>query len=204
MPLWRMRLADKHKPRPVHTAERESFHGRRARRLANLQLLHVRPPRQHPSPLAAGLRRRPSLSEPTRSRDRRGRLQRGRRCLVHAAAAQPLVLGLLRLHARPGAAGVVSERAEDIGHTCMCNIADTKGVTNHYRPVTAKCGPVFLCHNSAPLERRAVSYEEMETPVMLPPSSSTAVMPLISMTTEATPGSLPTAIPGPTSAPTSD
>jgi hypothetical protein len=41
MSLWRMRLADKHKTRPVQTAERKGLHGRRARRLANIQLLHV-------------------------------------------------------------------------------------------------------------------------------------------------------------------
>jgi hypothetical protein len=103
----------------------------------------------------------------------------------------------------PAPQGVVSERAEDLGHMCMCNVVDAKGVTNHYLPVTAKCGLVFLCHNSAPLKRRAVSYEQVETPIELPHSISTAVTPLIPIMTEATPGSLPIANSGPTNAPTS-
>jgi hypothetical protein len=99
----------------------------------------------------------------------------------------------------PPARGVVSELIEDIKHTCMCNIADAKSVTNPYHPLTAKCGPTFLCHNSAPLSRRAALFEPLATPILPPPSLSTAVTPLIPITTEATPGSLPTVLPGPTS-----
>ena len=100
----------------------------------------------------------------------------------------------------PAPKGVASEAVDDIKHTCMCKIADNKGVTNHYRPITARCG-AFLCHNSAPvkLERRAVDPERIGTPIDVPPSFYTAVTPLIAVTIEPTPGSLPTAKPGPTS-----
>lgn len=94
------------------------------------------------------------------------------------------------------------EHEKDIRHACLCNIADNKGVTNTYDPVTVNCGK-YLCHNSAPLQRRAVSYEQGETSTVLPLSISMGVTPLIPITTEATPGSLPTANPGPTSVPSS-
>jgi hypothetical protein len=88
----------------------------------------------------------------------------------------------------------------NIRHSCLCNVADNKGATNTYAPVTVNCGN-YLCHNSAPIRlRRAVSDEQMEASAVLPPPSVvTAAMPLVSITAEATPGSLPTANPGPTS-----
>jgi hypothetical protein len=86
--------------------------------------------------------------------------------------------------------------------SCLCNLADNKGVTGTWDPVAVDCSR-SLCHNSAPLKRRAVAHDGMEIPILLPPSIFTAVTPLIPITTEATPGSLLTANPGPTSVPTS-
>jgi len=87
--------------------------------------------------------------------------------------------------------------------SCLCNLADNKTVTGTWDPVAVDCSR-SLCHNSVPLKRKAVFPEHIdEALILLPPSVVTAVKPLIPITTEATPGSLPTANPGPTSVATS-
>jgi hypothetical protein len=94
---------------------------------------------------------------------------------------------------------------DNIRHYCLCNVADNRGVTNTYAPVTVNCGN-FLCHNSAPIRlgrRDVASHGQMEAPILSSPSVVTAVTPLVSVTTGATPGSLPTANAGPTSVPMS-